>query len=253
MKTPVRYSWTFRKHSTLLITTYYLKKLHHYGIRGITNDWFKSYLNNRTQQTKVNDSISEKIEITYGVPHGSILGLLLFLVYINDLHDAVTHSLIHNFGDNKNNKYINHDLSQIVQWLRANRIYLNAKKTELIIFRPKNKSINKQLNFRISGQKINEVKKTKHLGIYLDEHLTWNFQLNQIKTKLSRSCGLLGKLRYHVKTELLRTVYFAIFDSVLRYAVQVWGQHRNQLSTEINKELCLSKEEMTLLILFLKY
>ena len=127
-----------------------LKKLHHYRIRGITNDWFKSYLNSRTQQTKVNDSISEKIEITYGVPQSSILGPLLFLVYINDLHDAVTHSLIHHFADDTNilyctksikkiNKYINHDLSQIVQWLRANRISLNANKTELIIFRPKNK------------------------------------------------------------------------------------------------------------------
>ena len=159
-----------------------LKKLHHYGIRGITNDWFKSYLNNRTQETKVNDSISEKIEVTYGVPQGSILGPLSFLVYINDLHDAVIHSLMHHFADDTNmfycnkylkkiNKYINRDLSQIVQWLTANRISLNASKTELIIFRPKNKSITKHLNFRISGQKINEVKKTKYLGIYLDEHL----------------------------------------------------------------------------------
>ena len=58
------------------------------------------------------------------------------------------------------------------------------------------------LNFRISGQKLNKVKKTKYLGIYLDEHLTWNFQLSQIKTKLRRSCGLLAKLRYHVRTKL---------------------------------------------------
>ena len=122
----------------------------------------------------------------------------------------------------------------IVQWLRAYRISLNESKTELIIFIPKNKSITKPLNFRISGQEINEVEKTKCLGIYRDEHLTQNFQLNQIKTKLSRSCGLLAKLRYHVKIELLRTVYFAILDSVLRNAVQVWGQLRNQAIKEID-------------------
>ena len=102
-----------------------------------------------------------------------------------------------------------------------------------MIFGPKNGSITKQLNFRISGQK-NTRNKAKYLGIYLDEHLTWNFQLNQIKTKQCRSYGLLAKLRYD-KIERLRTVYFAIFDSVLRYAIQVWGQHRNQTIKEIEK------------------
>ena len=94
-----------------------LKKLHHYGIRGITNDWFKSYLNNRTQQTKVNDSISEKIEVTYGVPQDSILGTLLFLVYINDLHDVVTHSLIHHFAEDTNILYCNKSLKKIINTL----------------------------------------------------------------------------------------------------------------------------------------
>ena len=112
---------------------------------------------------------------------------------------------------------------------------MNTNKTELIIFRSKNKSITKQQNFRISGQKINKTKQTKYLGIYLDEHLTWNFQLKQIKTKLSRSCGLLAKLRYYVKTDLARPVYFAIFDSVIRYAIQVWGLHNNQAINEIEK------------------
>ena len=107
MNTPVEYSWTFRKHLTLFIITYCSKKLYHYRIRGITNDWFRSYLTNRTHQIKVNGTISKKTEITYGVPQGSILGSLLFLVYIivNDLHEAVTHSLIHHFADDTNILY----------------------------------------------------------------------------------------------------------------------------------------------------
>ena len=90
-----------------------LKKLHRYGIRGITNEWFKSYLNNITQKTKVNDSISEKIDINYGVPQGSILGPLLYLVYINNLHEAVTHSLIHHFADDRNILYCSKSLKII--------------------------------------------------------------------------------------------------------------------------------------------
>ena len=89
--------------------------------------------------------------------------------------------------------------------------------------------------FRVSGQKIEPVKQTKYLGIYLDEHLTWNFQISQIKSKLSRSSGLLARLRYCVKLDFLRTVYFAIFDSILRYGIQVWGQNRNQAIKDIEK------------------
>ena len=90
-----------------------LKKLHHYEIRGIIIEWFKSYLNDRTQKTKVNGSISEKIEITYGVPQGSILGPLLFLVYINDLHEAVTHSLVHHFADDTDMLYCSKSFKKI--------------------------------------------------------------------------------------------------------------------------------------------
>ena len=179
------------------------------------------------------------------MPQRSVLGPLLFLIYINDVNESISHFIIHHFTDDtdilfshkslkkKQNKYVNYDLSQIVQWLRANRISMNASKTEIILFRTKTKTITKHLNFRISGQKVNIVKQTKYLGIYLDEHLTWNFQLDQIKRRLSRSCGLLAKLKYFTETDLLRTVYFAIFDSILRYAIRVWGQHRKQTTKEI--------------------
>ena len=127
-------------------------------------------------------------------------------------------------------KSVNHDLAQAVQSLGANRIRLHSNKTEIILFLLKNKKNSKKVNFRIKYQKIEIVKQTKYLSIYPDEHLTWNFQISQIKSKLNRSTtsSLLVKLRYYVKPDILRTFYFAIVDSVLRYGIQAWGQNRNQ-------------------------
>ena len=101
-----------------------------------------------------------------------VLPPLLLLIYINDSNEAISHFLIHHFADNTNiifsnkslnkiSKYINHDLAQIVQWLRVNSTLLNSNKIEIVLFQPKNKKHSKN--------------QTKYLGTYLDEHLTWNF------------------------------------------------------------------------------
>ena len=223
-----------------------LTKLERYGVRGIPLQWFNSYLSDRTQFTFVNEQESTLNYIRYGVPQGSVLGPLLFLIYINDMNRAIKHSKIKHFADDTNilyisrslkkiNKQINHDLSRIVQWLRTNRISLNVQKTDIIVFRRKGKMITKHLNFRFSGQNIKPTNKTTYLGITLDENLNFKSHLELLRKKLSRANGLLSKIRHYVSLQLLRTIYFAIFDSHLRYACQIWGQGTSKEISSITK------------------
>ena len=120
--------------------------------------------------------------------------------------------------------------SLICDWLRANKLSLNASKTEIVIFRPKNKQINKYLNFRISGQKIDTCKNVRYLGVLLEENLEWNTHLSILKLKLNRAIGLLCKIRHYIPKFLLKTLYYTIFHSHVIYACQIWGQNPNMLN-----------------------
>ena len=168
-----------------------LSKINHYGIKGIPYEWFKSYLTNRQQFTTVNNKQSELSSIEFGIPQGSILGPLLFLIYINDLSKAIIFSSVHHFADDTNilyvssslknvNKKLNHALSNLVQWLRANKILLNVSKTEIVIFKSHSKQITKHLNFCLNGQKIIPKNHTKYLGIITDKHLTFTDYMAQL-------------------------------------------------------------------------
>ena len=198
-----------------------LRKLHHYGIRGSANDWFKSYLTKRRQCVSINGTTSESLYTKHGVPQGSVLGPLLFLIYINDLHNCIKHSTVRHFADDTNLLYsikkkeqdrnrnmvrnLNTDLRSLNQWLLANKISLNSTKTELIFFRKINTPI-PNLKIKLNGVRIKESSEVKYVGIIFDEYLTFNTHIKIMNARLKRANNLIAISRHYVSKELLRQI-----------------------------------------------
>ena len=162
-----------------------ISKLDHYGIRGTANNWFASYLKNRSQFVSILGYESSTKPINHGVPQGSVLGPLLFLMYINDLYSAIKNSKVSHFANDTNllnisnssksmQKLINADLKILYSWLLANKIYLNCDKTEIIFFHKPGEKI-PNLKIKMNGHRIIPSKYIKYLGIYLDETLNGRF------------------------------------------------------------------------------
>ena len=133
------------------------------------------------------------------------------------------------------NKKVSYDLGDIAQWLRVNKISLNSGKTELILFRSKNKNITKNINFRISWQKIDIICKTKFLGLILDKHPTLQYHLEKLKLKLNRTNCLFSKIIYFVHFSFLRTIYYPLFDTPLRYRCQIWEKNQSNIVEVIER------------------
>ena len=210
-----------------------LQKLHHYGIRGCAYSWFESYLTHRTQFVTYNGAKSKKLAIKWGVPQGSILGPLLFLIYINDLHTVCKQSLPILFADDTNlflsgknlddmEKLMNEEFTEIALWLKANKLSLNIKKTHYMLL--KNRGVTeKDMCLKIDNEAVTQVKTTKFLGVIIDCNLTWKEHISYISGKIPKGVGILIKVRKYLNKTTLMNLYYTFVYPYLIYCNHVWG------------------------------
>ena len=214
-----------------------LKKLYAYGIRGKLFNWFKSYLTNRTQYVQYGNSKSETKTITHGVPQGSILGPLLFILYVNDFSRASdllfsilfaddTTVLIEGHEYRKLIETLNEELCKVDKWLQANKLTLNIRKTHYMLFH-RVRLKREQLNIYFRRETIFRVNSTKFLGVIIDDKLKWTAHIQYIKNKLSKSIGIMYKCRYYFDKETMRNLYFSFIYPYLTYCVEIWGNACN--------------------------
>jgi len=213
-----------------------LHKLKYYGIRNKALALFNSYMTNRYQYIVLNNSKSDLLPIKTGVPQGSILGPLLFIIYINDIvqasnifrpiiyaDDTTLFTTICSSNTQENiSKILNNELSKISTWLKLNKLSLNCSKTKAMLFhKPQKKIISPSL--QIDGNEIEFVKQFNFLGITIDCNINWKYHSLNVTKKLSRSLGIMNCLKHILPLEAMIHIYNSLFLSHLNYGLFLWG------------------------------
>ena len=229
-----------------------LNKLDSLGIKGTVHKFFKSYLTNRLQVTKINDQNSNVCNINIGVPQGTVLGPILFLIYINDLLDidlenmegstysyADDTAVIFSGKDWKDTfRNANMGINIIKDWLDRNLLSLNISKTIIVPFSLNNSSLVNLSSMENAKVIIHNCKpdannctcpaldsrvSIKYLGVIIDQHLKWDKHIAHVCNRLRKTIHKFVILRAYMPTDILRLVYLALVQSVIQYGIIAWG------------------------------
>ena len=208
-----------------------LKKLHNYGIRGNAFNLIRTYLTNRKQYTIINGKKSAVQSVKFGVPQGSILGPLLFIIYINDLRLSTTFKVnlfaddgylsLSNSSEKELEQEVNFQLNKVNCWLQYNKLSLHPDKTTYLIF--SRKKTKYSFDIKIGQVTLKESSETKYLGLLIDNKLSWKPHIKKIKSKLSSTCWALSRIRPYVNDNVLRNIYFGLIYPHLQYCIVCWG------------------------------
>ena len=213
-----------------------LRKLELYGIKGQALSLLKSYLTNRNKKCQIQNSISSERLITCGVPQGSILGPLFFLLYINDLPRCLSKTKPRMFADDTNltasgdtvqevQAAVNSDLENLRKWLIANKLSLNVTKTEFMLIGSKSmikRISDPQPNILIDNKQIKQVYECKTLGVTVDQHLSWKSNTENICRKICAGISAIRRIKLYVDKQTLISIYNAIVRPYFDYCCEVW-------------------------------